>query len=226
MPQAFYPTTPSRSTISSLASTAVRQSLRTLLSPASTTISSRNAGQELGMVSPELCHRSSMRPGTTTRANRAMTEDYQQQERRSRIRYGVTGTRRIRHGVTGTVVSPELGHRHLGLCVLSPVRYGSHFQHVIIRRCPRNLSEMRLSIRSCKTSFDIGYRLRWRNPLGGREPASSQRSWPALLHGGRVARRGRCASASFQPRNRWQNLEESWRITGISRFFALAAFLA
>ena len=35
-------------------STAVRQSLRTLLSPASTTISSRNAGQELGMVSPEL----------------------------------------------------------------------------------------------------------------------------------------------------------------------------
>ncbi len=63
-------------------------------------------------------------------------------------------------------------------------------------------------------------------PLGGREPASSQRSWPALLHGGRVARRGRCASASFQPRNRWQNLEESWRFTGISRFFALAAFLA
>ena len=38
-----------------------------------------------GMVSPELT-------GTTTRANRAMTEDYQQQERRSRIRYGVPGT--------------------------------------------------------------------------------------------------------------------------------------
>ena len=107
-----------------------------------------------------------MRPGTTTRANRAMTEDYQQQERWSRIRYGVTGTRRIRHGVTGTVVSPELGHRHLGLCVLSPVRYGSHFQHVIIRRCPRNLPEMRPSIRSCKTSFDIGYRLRWWTPSG------------------------------------------------------------
>src|SRR5271157_357771 len=77
-----------------------------------------------------------------------------------------------------------------------------------------------------QTSFDIGYRLRWRNLLGGREPASSQRSWPALVQGGWVARRARCASASFQPRNRWQNLEESWQITGISRFFALAAFLA
>src|SRR5271157_1148758 len=179
----------SRSTISSLASTAVRQSLRTLLSPAFTTISSRNAGQELGMVSPEL-----------------------------NSELGVTGT--------GTSSPRALHPESSQIGQPFPARDHQPFSARDHQTMPEEPARDATIDSKLQTSFDIGYRLRWRNPLGGREPASSQRSWPALLHGGRVARRERCASASFQPRNRWQNLEESWQITGISRFFALAAFLA
>ena len=168
-----------------------------------------------------------MRPGTT-RANRAMMEDYQQQERRSRIMVSpeleelgmVSPELNSELGVTGTGTSSPRALRAESSQIWQPFPARDH------QTMPEEPARDATIDSKLQTSFDIGYRPRWRNPLGGREPASSQRSWPALLHGGRVARRERCASASFQPRNRWQNLEESWRITGISRFFALAAFLA
>jgi hypothetical protein len=168
-----------------------------------------------------------MRPGTT-RANRAMMEDYQQQERRSRIMVSpeleelgmVSPELNSELGATGTGTSSPRALRAESSQILQPFPARDH------QTMPEEPARDATIDSKLQTAFDIGYRLRWRNPLGGREPASSQRSWPARLHGGRVARRGRCASASFQPRNRWQNLEESWRFTGISRFFALAAFLA
>ena len=167
-------------------------------------------------------------------------EDYQQQERRSRIRYGVTGTlpgnsirSRIRYGVTGTMVSPELnsepGVTGTGTSSLRALRpeSGQIWQPFPARdhqTMPEEPARDATIDSKLQTSFDIGYRLRWRNPLGGREPASSQCSWPVLLHGGRLPGTGVVRLRHFNP-NRWQNLEESWKITGISRFFALAAFL-
>src|SRR5208337_2675768 len=72
--------------------------------------------------------------------------------------------------------------------------------------------------RPLQITFGVG------TPFRGREPASSQHSWLALLHGGRVTRSERCASAAMQARNPWLNLNKTLEIAGIQSFLHLQHF--
>jgi HNH endonuclease len=149
--------------------------------------------------------------GPTIPENLALSclHDYQQQERRSRIRYGVTGTE------LGTGTSSPRALRPESSQILQP------FPARDYQTMPEKLARDATIDSKLQTSFDIGYRRHQLPPWVAEPPRGSGAGFESALVAGASSRRTRCPARALcvciisTPQSMAEfrrNLENYWHI--------------